>query len=193
VKGGATADGGQHALDALVVGDQQIAGGGAHEHLDPAAAGQPLQFAQLVGVLMRAADIEGVVAVHAAPGARQLVGQRLGRDRVGIGVRHLKHGRDAAEHRAARAGLQVFLPLHAGLAEMHLGVDDAGQDGQAARVEHLAGRGLAEVADVGDQPVAHPHVRQPAPGMVRHLAATDDHVEGVSHARFRFRGWARLL
>ena len=119
-------------LHALVVGDQQRAGGGAHEHLDPATAGQPLQLAQLVGVLVRAADVEGVVAVHAVLGAGQLVGQRLGRGRVRIGVRHLEDGGDAAQHRAARAGLQVFLPLHARLAEVHLGVDDAGQDGQAA-------------------------------------------------------------
>ena len=36
------------------------------------------------------------------------------------------------------------------LAEMHLAVDHAGQDVQPAAVDPLAGRGRAEVADLGD-------------------------------------------
>ena len=70
---------------------------------------------------------------------------------------------------------------------MHLGVDDAGQHGQAGRVEHLAGRGLAEVADGGDPAAAHADVGQAAPGMVHHLAAAHDQVEGLSHAAILLR------
>ena len=51
---------------------------GAHEHLDPAAAGQALQLAKEDRVLLGAADIEGVVAVHAMLGVHQLVGERVG-------------------------------------------------------------------------------------------------------------------
>ncbi len=54
----------------LVVGDQQVAGGRAHEDLDPGGAGQPLQFGDVVDIAVRAADEEGEVAVHAAGGAR---------------------------------------------------------------------------------------------------------------------------
>ena len=91
------------------------------------------------GVLVRAADVEGVVAVHAALGPGELVGQRVRVGGGGLGVGHLEHGDDAAQHRAARAALQVLLPLQAGLAEVDLGVDHARHDGQARGVEHLAG------------------------------------------------------
>ena len=65
VKRGAAADHFQDLAHALVVLDQQRAGGRAHEHLDAGAAGQPLQLGQLVDVLARAADIEGEIAMHA--------------------------------------------------------------------------------------------------------------------------------
>ena len=51
--------------DALVVLDQQVAGRRAHEHLDAGRARQPLQLADIAGVLARAADPEGEVAMHA--------------------------------------------------------------------------------------------------------------------------------
>jgi len=76
-------------------------------------------------VLMRAADIEGVVAMHAMVRALQLVFEGCGIGRGRIGVRHFEHGDDAAHDRGLRSSLQVFLPLQAGLAEVHLGVDDA--------------------------------------------------------------------
>ena len=68
-----------------------------------------------------------------------------------------------------------------GLAEVDLGVDDARQDGQARGVEHLAGRGLRQVADGGDLAAAHADVGQAAARVVHHLAAADDQVVGLSH------------
>ena len=129
--------------DALVVLDQQVAGRRAHEHLDAGRARQPLQFADIAGILARAADPEGEVAMHAAGGAPHLVGKRglAGGQRIGVG--HFEDGGDAAQHGRARAGLQIFLVLQPRLAEMHLAVDDAGQDVQAAAVDRLAGGGLA--------------------------------------------------
>src|ERR1700740_2503566 len=61
----------QVAATASAFRTKQGAGRGAHEHLDAAAAGQALELAEPGGVLVRAADVEGVVAVHAAAGAAQ--------------------------------------------------------------------------------------------------------------------------
>ena len=136
--------------DALVVRHQQSPGRGAHEDLDAAATGKPLQFAEERGVVVRPADVKGVVGVHAALGADQLVGQGVGVGGGGLGVRHLEHGGDAAQHRAARTALEVFLPLQTGLAEVDLAVDHARHHGEAGGVEHLARVGVAQVADEGD-------------------------------------------
>ena len=51
---GAAADRLEHVAHAVVVLDQQRAGRRAHEHLDAAGAGQPLELGELVGVLARA-------------------------------------------------------------------------------------------------------------------------------------------
>ena len=130
---------------------------------------------------MGAAHIEGVVGPHPVAGPGQLVGQgvRIGGGRLGVG--HFEHGDDPAEGGGAGAGLQVFLPLQPRLAEMDLGVDDAGQDRQAAGVNNLARRGLRQVADEDDPPVGHADVGQAAARMVGHLAAADDQVIGLGH------------
>ena len=146
---GAAADDLEDVAHAVVVLDQQRAGRGAHEHLDAAGARQPLQRGELMGVLARGADIEGKVAMHAVMRARDLVGQRLRAGGGRLGVRHLEHRGDAAQHRAARAGFQVLLVGEAGLAEMHVAVDHARQHVQAAAVDRLGGGG-ADVADGGD-------------------------------------------
>ena len=78
------------------------------------------------------ADIEGEVAEHAVARAAHFVGERLGSRRERLRVGHLEDGGDAAQHGGAAAGLEVFLVLEARLAEMHLGVDHAGQDVEAA-------------------------------------------------------------
>ena len=83
-----------------------------------------------------------------------LVGERRVARRQRVGVGHLEDRRDAAQHGRARARLEVFLVLEAGLAEMHLAVDDAGQDMQAAAVDRLAGEAGAEIADRRDAAVA---------------------------------------
>ena len=181
VEGGAAGHVAQDVGHARVVRHQQGAGGGAHEHLDPAAARQALQLAEVAGVLVGAADVEGVVAVHAAAGAAELVGQGLGRGGGRIRVGHLEHGGDAAQHGGAAARLKVLLPLEPGLAEVHLGVDHARQHGEAPRVHRLGRGGVGQVADAGHAAVAHAHVGGAAPGVVHHLAAADDQVEGRGH------------
>ena len=134
---GAAADHLEDVAHAIVVLDQQRAGRGAHEHLDAGAAGQPFELGQVLGVVARAADEEGEIAMHPVMRALHLVGHRLRAGGQRIGVRHLEHRGDAAHHRAARSGLQVLLVGEAGLAEMHLGIDHAGQDMQAAAIDGL--------------------------------------------------------
>ena len=68
---GAAADRFEDIAHALVVLDQQRAGRRAHEHLDAAGAGQPLELAAARAVFSRVrADIEGEVAMHAVVRAR---------------------------------------------------------------------------------------------------------------------------
>ena len=63
-------------------------------------------------------------------------------------VRHIDNGRDAAAHRCGRPGLKVFLVGHAGFAEMHMAIEDAGQNMLALGVDFfLALRQLIVGAD----------------------------------------------
>ncbi len=81
--------------------------------------------------------------------------------------------------------LQVFLVLEPGLAEMHLAVDDAGQDVQAAAVDRLAGRCPAEIADGGDAAVPDADVAQALAVLVDDGAACQDEIVGRGHAALR--------
>jgi hypothetical protein len=146
----AAADHLKDAAQALVVLDEQRAGGRADEHFHARAAFGALQFRQMVDVLAGAADEEGEIAVHAVPGRLDLGGERLLGNRQRIGVRHLEHGGDAAHHGAARAGLEIFLVRQPGLAEMHLRVHHARQHMQPPAVDHLGGKVGVEPADRGN-------------------------------------------
>ena len=88
--------------------------------LMPAARRQALQLRHVLGVLVRAADPEGEVAMHAVVAAPHLVGKRLGRRGLRVGVGHLEHRRDAAHDGGAGARFEILLVVEAGLAEMHL-------------------------------------------------------------------------
>ena len=121
--------------------------------LMPAQPGSRSSAGDVVDILARAAHVEREVAEHAVARARDLVGQRLGRGGQRLGVGHLEHRRDAAQHGGAAAGRQVLLVLEARLAEMHLAVDHAGQDVQAPAVDGLGRRGAREIADRRDPPV----------------------------------------
>ena len=54
--------------------------------------------------------------------------------------------------------VQVFLVRVAGLAEMDLGVHDAGQDMQALGLEHLRRLGVGKAADGGDAAADNPDI-----------------------------------
>jgi hypothetical protein len=73
--------------------------------------------------------------------------------------------------------------FEARLAEMDLGVDHAGQDGEAAGVETVRGRGRAQGAEGRDSPVLDPDVAGFEAVRRRHLAARQNKVEIVWHSR----------
>ncbi len=181
VEGGAAARPLEDRQHAGIVGHQQLAGRGAHEHLDPRRAGQALELGNVGDVVVGAADPEGEVAMHAARGALDLVGERLGRDRQRVGVGHFEHRGDPAEDRAARAGLEVLLVGQARLAKMHLAVDHAGQDVQPAAVDPLARRRRVEVADLGDLAVRDADVAQGCAVLVDDRRAGENEVEMAGH------------
>ena len=68
-----------------------------------------------------------------------LSAKRLGVDRGRRGVGHVEDRRDPAQRGGASAGFEVFLVLIAGLAEVNLAVDNAGQHMEATRFDHPAG------------------------------------------------------
>ena len=177
---------GQQRLQRGVILDQQRAGGGAHEHFHTATAGQPLQAGQVADILRCRPHEEGMVAPGAAARPVQLVGQRILVGGGWLGVRHFEDRRHPAQDRATRTGFQIFLVLVAGLAEMHLGVDHAGQHGQAGGVEDIRRLGLAEIAQRHDAPGADADV-DPFPPVRRDGgAAGNGEVEGVGHGSFSY-------
>ena len=111
----------------------------------PAADFELFQFRNVGDIVARAADEKGEIAEHAMPGAAHFIGQRLGGSGQRLRVRHFEDGGDAAGNRRTAAGFQIFLVLEARLAEMHLRVDDAGQDVQARGVDRLCSFCRAEL------------------------------------------------
>ena len=70
-----------------------------------------------------------------------------------------------------------------GLAEMHLGVDHAGQDMQPPAVDHLAGRRWRKVADRRDTAGGTPMSRDALAVLIDDDAALEDHVEALGHVQ----------
>ena len=131
--------------------------------LVPAQPGQPFQFAEEMSVFPRAAHVEGEVAVHAVGGAPHLVGQRFRRNGEGAGVGHLEDAGDAALHRGAAPGFQIFLVFGARLPQMHLAVDHAGQDVKPGAVDHFAALRPVVMADPDDAAARYGNVAETEP------------------------------
>jgi hypothetical protein len=95
----------------------------------------------MIDVLARAADKEGEIAMHpvmtrASPSSAKASSVTVSGLVFGISNTPVT----PPKHRAARSGFEIFLMRQAGLAEMHLRVDHAGQDMQALAIDHFAGR-----------------------------------------------------
>ena len=104
VEGGAAAGLAQDVRHARVVGDQQRAGGRAHEDFYARRARQALEFRNIFGVFMRAADPEGEIAMHSPGSPRNLVGESLrrGGQRDWCWAFRTRRSRRRARRRASR-------------------------------------------------------------------------------------------
>ena len=94
----------------------------------------------------------------------------------GLGVGHFEDAGDAAHDRGAAAGFEVFLVLGAGLAQMHLAVDDAGQDVQARAVDRFRPPGAVEMADPGDAAAGDGDVAEAGAVVIDDGAALQDQI-----------------
>ena len=183
MEGGAAARVPQDRGDAFIVLDQQVAGRRAHEHLDAGRARQPFELADVAGVLARAADPEGEVAMHAA----RARGCTLSASAASLVVSGLVLGISKTavtppSTAAREPRFEVFLVLQPGLAEMHLAVDDARQDMQPAAVDRLTGRCRERSPMAAIRPPLTPMSRRPCAVMVDDRAACQDEVVGRRHA-----------
>ena len=115
---------------------QHVAGGGAHEYLDSARM-RARDSPNLLQVIVGRPEVEGVIAEATVPRPAELVLKRppIGGGRRGIG--HLHHAGHAAANRRPRLGSQRALVRKAGLAKVHLVVDQAGQQVAPLQVDDL--------------------------------------------------------
>jgi hypothetical protein len=104
--------------------------------------------------------------VHAVGASRDLGLEGFARGGEGIGVGHFEHARHATHDRRKGARFEVFLVGQARLAEMNLGVDDAGQDMKALAVNGFGGGIISEAADGCDAAVANRDVGDSFPVLV---------------------------
>ena len=170
----------EDAFERLLAVDQHVAGGRPHEDLHPA---DPLRVDGLdefeVGV--GRPEEEGVVGDGRLRRARELGLQGLERRGRRVRVRHLHEGGHApGDGRAGLAG-DGGLMRQAGLAEVHLVVDQPGQQELALEVELAVGAGPGgDRANAFDQAGAEEDVGLEATAFVDEFGVAED--DG-SHAR----------
>ena len=123
--------------------------------LMPAAPGKRLQLGKLIDIVAGGADEEGEVAMHASGRARATLSASASALVVGGLVFGISNTAVTPPSTAERLpDCEIFLVLEPGLAEMHLRVDDAGQNVQAGRVDGPRRRACADrAADRGDAAV----------------------------------------
>jgi hypothetical protein len=134
-------------LQRVLLVHQQITRTGTDEDLDSGSPPRPLQFAEVV---RRGADIEAVVHHAFLCRQRELLLQRGDRDRRGLCVGHLQKRRHAPFGAGEAPGVQVLFMFQPRLAEVHLVVDNARQEMEARRVDHLVGLRAVRRIDAGD-------------------------------------------
>ncbi len=165
-----------------VAGGRQVAEGVAHEALEAGDAGLG-ERRQLVEVVLVEQPVDAVVDMRLAFGGVLLERQGVEVGGRRMGVRHLEHGRDAAARGRRGAGAPVLLVLVARLAEMHVAVDDAGQQVAALGIDGLGRRRHQVVgADRRDHAVAD---RQAGghDALGRHDGTVANDEVGLAHGR----------
>ena len=168
-------------LEMGVVLNHQRRRGAARKHLHGADPWLAFQRRQPVNVGLGArhvqADIAPATTRHVAALPRQALGIGDWRNRVG----HVEQGGDPAEDRGPRAGLDRFHGWVAGITQVDVAVDQAGQDVQAYRVDHRI-RGRADRrTEIRDPPGADAEIDPLGPPRRDAGAAADQEV--VVHRR----------
>ena len=130
-----------------------VAGGGSEEELEAGHVGG-IEATDLVGVVVRSTEVEGVVGRRCIGRARHLPLPFAPCNGLGVRVGHVHEGGHAAGHGRTTLAGDGALVRHAGFAEMHMVVDHAGQQPLAAGVDHggaVHTRRLAFFIDRGDE------------------------------------------
>ena len=149
------------------------AGRGAHEHLDPRRARQAFELGNVGDIVVRAADPEGEVAMHAPFARANLVGERgFGRRRgsvLGISNTAVTPPSAAAREPVSRSS------LWSGRARGNAPGCRSRPAGRAVRGSRSARRPRPrEVADLGDPAVADADVARADAVVVDDVAAGED-------------------
>jgi len=173
----------QHRRDILFVVEQQSSGRGAQKRFHSRNPGHPFKFSKRTDVGRRGSDVERIVAMHPPGGPRELVlhgGARRGRRRR---VGHLEDSRHASKHGRAATAFQIFLVLIPRLTEMALAVDDTRQNMQSPGIKRLHGVCVCKRSDGRDLARANADVTRSNSVRRGHVAASDDQIERLSHAK----------
>ena len=169
----------EDARQRLLVVDEQVAGGGAHEHFDAGSAWKLLELGSSSTFSRVAPTKKAKSQIHAVARARRPCRRAPPRSMVGGLVFGISNTAVTPPSTAdAAAGFEVFLVLEPRLAEMHLGVDDARQDMQAGGVDGPRRRLGGEAANRDDRPSLTPISATPFAGMVDEGRALDEEIEG---------------
>ena len=119
--------------------------------------------------------------MHALARSFELIFDELRRRRWQVGVGHFEHGRNPAEHGRRTSGFHILLFEMAGLAEMHMRIDDAWKHMQPARVERLHRLDLRQCAYRCDASRTHADVGLGNSGRCRANTAAKNKIETLHH------------
>ncbi len=142
------------AFERGLIVDEQAAGAGADEDLDSRG---PRRLLQNLEIVAGCPDVETEVDDRPGGGPLELVVESFERRRRRIGVRHLQIGGDAPLGAGPASGVEIFLVLHARFPEMHLIVDDPGEQVQAGPVDRFLDGGRRRGINLCDPLVNDQH------------------------------------
>ena len=129
----------EDAVERLVTVDEHIAGGTAHKELHAGNA-VGVKLRQQVGVVVGGAEEEGVVHVALRSGQPLLLVECFKGGGLRHGVGHIEVAGHSSSRRGAAFAVDVGFRREAGLAEVHMVVDDARQHVAARGIDRLVGK-----------------------------------------------------
>ena len=147
-----------HRFQAFIIFHQQIPGGRSRENLDGADIGLQFQRRKFRDIRLGATDINPDIAPGMALHEFALCIQPFGIGDGRRGIRHVKHCRQATQHRGARAGFHGFHLGVARVTQMHMRVNQTRQQMKPLAIHHLSRFGLGQVTNGGDAPGADANI-----------------------------------